>query len=458
MKTNDDATPVQMLEACIDSATTKQLATFIGELPASELAHAVSRLNDENQTALLTKLTPTDAAALIDDLPEVEVVDMLGKLEAGEAAAIVHELASDEQADVINDLPTACAEAIIAELPEDSARRVAALSEYSNDVAGGIMITEYLSYGEESTVADVIDDLRANAEIYQDYEVQYAYVTSQSGQLRGVLRLRDLLLATPQKRIRDQMILRPMNVNVTATLDQLDEFFESHGYFAVPVTDAAQKLVGVVRCVAVEEALGAQSERDFRRSQGIIEEELRTMPLFVRSRRRLAWLSVNVVLNLCAASVIAMYQETLTQVIALAVFLPIISDMSGCSGNQAVAVSMRELTLGVLKPTELLRVWFKEVSVGIVNGLALGILIGVIAFAWKGTPYLGLVVGIAMTLNTMLAVTLGGSIPLLLKQLGVDPALAAGPILTTITDVCGFFLVLSLASAFLPLLLATAGN
>ena len=133
-------------------------------------------------------------------------------------------------------------------------------------------------------------------------------------------------------------------------------------------TDQQHRLVGVVRRSDVEEAFGERSESDFRRSQGIVREELRTMPLLTRSRRRLAWLSINVLLNIVAASVIAFYQETLAQVIALAVFIPIISDMSGCSGNQAVAVSMRELSLGVLDPREVFRVWLKELAVGLING------------------------------------------------------------------------------------------
>lgn len=174
------------------------------------------------------------------------------------------------------------------------------------------------------------------------------------------------------------------------------------------------------------------------------------MPFTVRSRRRLAWLSINIVLNIVAASVIALYQETLSEIIALAVFLPIISDMSGCSGNQAIAVSMRELSLGLVHPSELFRVWFQEVIVGLINGLVLGGLIAGVAILWVGKPMLGAVVGGAMAINTILAVSLGGVLPLLLRRFGLDPALASGPILTTLTDVCGFLLALSFATAALP--------
>ena len=178
------------------------------------------------------------------------------------------------------------------------------------------------------------------------------------------------------------------------------------------------------------------------------------MPLWHRASRRLSWLSVNIVLNIIAASVIAFYQETLASVIALAVFLPIISDMSGCSGNQAVAVSMRELSLGLVRPTELIRVWLKELSAGVINGGVLGLLVAIVAVLWKGNPYLGVVVGVSLFANTVIAVSIGGTVPLILKRFGFDPAVASGPLLTTVTDMCGFFLVLGLATLMLPLLLA----
>jgi len=156
------------------------------------------------------------------------------------------------------------------------------------------------------------------------------------------------------------------------------------------------------------------------------------------------------VLNIIAASVIALYEDTLSAVIALAVFLPIVSDMSGCSGNQAVAVSIRELSLGIVKPFEVLRVWLQEVKVGVINGLVLGVLLGLAAQLWKGNPWLGLVVGGALAVNTMVAVSLGGVVPLVLKRLHFDPAASSGPILTTVTDMFGFFLVLSFATLLLP--------
>jgi magnesium transporter len=247
------------------------------------------------------------------------------------------------------------------------------------------------------------------------------------------------------------MISSPLSVSDQASLRQLREFFEEHHLFGVPVVDDKHRLLGVVLPGAVEEAVSKRKTRNFLKLSGIIGgEEFRTMPLLSRSGRRLSWLSLNIVLNIIAASVIALYQDTLAAAITLAVFLPMVSDMSGCSGNQAVAVSMRELSLGLVRPAELLWVLVKEAKVGVINGVVLGALLGAVAYFWKANPWLGLVVGGALAANTLVSVTLGGMLPLALKRLKMDPALVSSPLLTTVTDMCGFFFVLSFAAALLP--------
>jgi magnesium transporter len=250
--------------------------------------------------------------------------------------------------------------------------------------------------------------------------------------------------------VAEIMIANPVSVKVGDDFDKLRGIFEERDYIGLPVVEDSGILVGVVTRQAVREATSDHQTEDYLHASGILGgEELRSMPMLARCRRRLAWLGPNILLNLVAASVIARYESTLEAVIALAVFLPIVSDMSGCSGNQAVAVSIRELTLGLIKPHEYLRIVWKEGILGLVNGIVLGTILGAIAAMWKANIWLGLVIGGSLALNTVLSALLGGCVPLLLKRLKVDPALASGPILTTCTDMCGFFLVLNLASAML---------
>jgi magnesium transporter len=299
-------------------------------------------------------------------------------------------------------------------------------------------------------VGDVLSDLRARAKEYGHYQVQYAYVTSEQGALIGVVRLRDLLFHSDHQTLGAIALPEPVAARVDAGVDELRGFFERCHFLAAPVVDAEGRLLGVVTRADVEEAAVDRAEQKFLRFSGIVlGEEFRTMPLAARVGGRLAWLAMTLLLSFVAASVVGLFQDTLSELIALAVFLPVISGMSGNAGNQAIAVSMRELALGLVQPQETGWVLLKEAGVGAINGIALGLALSLAAFLWKGDPRLGLLVGSAQALSVLAAACLGGVIPLLLKRFGFDPALASAPILTTITDATGFFLTLGMATWWL---------
>ena len=443
--------PWEPLAEHVNADDPTKAASLLEELDAEEQRRAVSRLSGGEQAHLVEILEPEVAAELLEHLPDAQATDLLEEIAPETAADIVESLPDDIGAELLRDMGEAQTEALLAELDDlDEAEHLRERSSFARDTAGGLMTETYAAFPDSATVGDVLQDLSENAERYGDMDVQYVYVVNGSGQLRGVLRLRDLVLTPRRQPAPSIMISDPVSVSVNDDFETLARRFEEKSYIGLPVIDESGLLRGVVTGQALREATAEHQTEDYLRSSGIVGgEELRSMPMFVRSRRRLAWLAPNIVLNLIAASVIAMHEDTLQAVIALAVFLPIISDMSGCSGNQAVAVSIRELTLGLIRPTEYLRIVWKEGVLGVLNGLVLGTLLGAIAGIWKANVWLGLVVGGALTLNTMLSVLLGGMVPLVLKRFKVDPALASGPILTTCTDMCGFFLVLNLASMVL---------
>lgn len=446
----DKANPSETLVELIQTDDAKQIETFLAGLTAGDEARALAQLEKGQQARLLELLGTEKSAELLVKITGRGVVSVVEQMPLQQAAAIFDEIPSRQQVDILRRLKDKDAAEIISEFSKPRAEKLRELIAYPEDTAGGLMIPEYLAFSKGMLVRDVLDDLREHGEVYSDYAIQYAYVVSEDGALLGVLPLRDLLLAPKNKPIVDIMIMDPQNVRVDTSLRDLKDFFKQYSYLGVPVVDPKNRLLGVVLGTAVKDAVNRRSNQIFLQFSGIVGgEEFRTMPLFKRSSRRLSWLSINIVLNIVAASVIALYQDTLEKAIVLAVFLPIISDMSGCSGNQAVAVSIRELSLGLVRPKELLRVLTKESSIGIINGVALGLLLGGVAFFWKGNPYLGLVVGVSLAANTLVAVSFGGLVPLILRRFGADPALASGPLLTTITDMCGFFFVLSFATVLL---------
>lgn len=445
-----DHAPWVSLGELADRGDAEQLREETTVLGSRECARALRRLDEERQTKILTTLDPESAADLMEDMHESQAAGLIGKLQPKAAAAILNEMESADTADLLSMLDDDFVEELLREMEPEAAQDARLLAQFGDDVAGGLMITEFLAYPDTYTVRQVIDDMRVNSERYRNYSIQYTYITAPDGRLVGVLPLRSLLLTPGDIPVQEIMIRNPLSVEADDSLDELTKLFDDYDFLGVPVVDDHGGLLGVVRRTDIVEALGEKAQSDLMKAQGIIGgEELRSMPLWQRCRGRLSWLSANIFLNIFSASAIAMFEGTLQKVIALAVFLPIISDMSGCSGNQAVAVSMREMTLGLIKPRDLLHVWMKEIAVGLINGIALGLLIAVVGLVWKGSAVLGLVVGTALALNTLLAVLLGSALPLIMKALRADPALASGPILTTCTDMFGFFFVLGFASLML---------
>ena len=436
----------------IDEASTEELHALVDLAPADEITHAVTTLAEDERDRLFEVMDAERGASVLELLPESQAVESLEHLEPEAAAGLLHELDSEDQADLVALLDDP--ELILALLPPDEADDIRELASYDPGTAAGMMSTEFLAFPLGSTVGDVVKELQDHADEHSDADVQYVYVTDEEGRLRGVLPLRNLVVSKRARKTADVMIADPLAVPADARLDRLVAFFDDHHFLGVPVvaTEADPvpgKLLGVLQASEVDEAEAELRGGEFRRSQGIVGgEELRSMPLIVRSRRRFSWLTLNIGLNVVAASVIARNLDVIEAIAPLAVVMPIISDMSGCSGNQAVAVSMRELSLNVARPSDWLRVWRKEAAVGLVNGLGLGLLLGLAGGLWQG-PWFGLVVGAALAANTLVAVSIGGVVPLLLKGLKLDPAVGAGPILTTVTDMCGFFLVLTMAATLL---------
>ncbi len=428
------------------------LIAFFEHLSASESLREVTQLSPKERDHLITILPSEIAAELVEEAPNEIAVDLVERLEADKAAEIMDTLGSDLQADVIGEMDQEEAEAILAEMTSEHAQDVRRLAAYDDDTAGGLMIAEVFTFRQSDSISQVLLQLASEEEEDERLRGQHPYVIDEDNKPIGVVSLRSLITSRRSASLSSIMV-PAVTVLVSTPLDDLVDLFDKHSFLGLPVIETDGSLAGVVSRSAVEEALHERSEMQSLKRQGIVGDELRSMPLLLRSRRRLSWLSANIVLNIIAASVISAYEETLAAVIAIAIFLPMVSDMSGCSGNQAVGVSMRELTLGLVTPRDVFRVWLKEASIGIVNGIVLGLLIGMVAWIWKGNAYLGLVIGLALAINTVIAVSIGGIVPILLKRFGQDPAVASGPLLTTVTDMAGFFLVLSLAAFFMPQLL-----
>lgn len=440
----------EQLQTLIQLGNVQQIEAWLQDLSASDKTRILDRLDEDLATRLLQLISAESAAELVEDLPEEQAAGLIDDLAPGDAAAILDELDSDDQADVLSHLKVGEAEKILSRMDPEEAHDARQLLQFDENCAGGMMVTEYFGFCESMTVHQVRQELSDNHEKYAHYQVMYLYTIDEQKRLTGVIRVREVLLARPHTKLSELAVREPISLPAQASLDDLARAFDTHEYSAIPVVDSQGLLLGAVKRRSVLEAVDELADRRLLSFSGILGgEEVRSMPLASRTGRRLPWLCINIALNILSASIIALFQETLNEVIVLAVFLPIISDMSGCSGNQAVAVSIRELAHGLLMPREVVRVVVKEAQIGLCNGLLLGIMIGSFAAVWKQDPVLGLVIGGAFSVNCLFAVCLGGCIPMILQQVKVDPALASSPLLTTLTDMVGFLLVLGSASLYL---------
>ncbi|MGB5603367.1 MAG: magnesium transporter [Gammaproteobacteria bacterium] len=446
-----DTLEAELQEALV-TANEQRATEIVESISSQEALRQVSLMGADKRDQLITILAPEAAAELIEEAPAEMAAAMMKNLDHSVAAKIMEELHTDTQADLVQEMKAEKAEAILSAMDVESAEDVRKLTEYDPETAGGLMEVEVFSFFSDQTAGTVLQRLIEGDEEFERYRGQHPYIIDQSGKLIGVVSLRDLLRSRRSVTL-SEIMKTPVSVLPETSQDELVTLFADHPFLGVPVVDDQGMLLGVVSREGVSEAELERAEHESLSRQRV-SDELRSMPTVLRSRRRLAWLSSNIVLNIIAASVISAYEETLAAVIAIAVFLPMVSDMSGCSGNQAVGVSMRELALGLTRPIDLFHVLRKELSVGIINGIVLGILIGIVAWVWKDNAFLGIVIGLALAINTLIAVSIGGTVPLILKHFGIDPAVASGPLLTTVTDMAGFFLVLSLASLFMPQLIS----
>lgn len=440
------------LEQLIHAQDKIRAHEIIARLHPVEAAQVVSNLSQEDQDALFDLLSAVEAADVLDQMQTPDQVAILSAMTAEEAAHIVEEMAPDEAADVLSHISPLRTFEILSRMRHEQAEEAQKLLAYPEDSAGALMSTEFMAFPETLTIAETIERLRRSLVAQNTERFNYLYVTDGKGRLVGVLVVRDLIIKHPQLLISQIMHAKVVSVLVTTPRREVGRIFRQYNLHALPVIDNNQKIIGIITADDAAELIHELATEDVLKLEGISTEQTRSMPWWKISRLRLSWLSVNIFLNMVAASVIAYYQDTLRAAIAVAVFLPIISDMSGCSGMQSVAVSVRDLALDRTKSRDFVEVFLKEFTVGIVNGAVLGLQIGLVAWLWKGEIILGAVVAFALWINTILAVVIGGLLPLGLKRFRLDPAIASGPVLTTITDMAGFATVLSLATRFLPFL------
>jgi magnesium transporter len=412
----------------------------------ADVADQLERLSAEEAHQELLELPKREGAAVLAELEKETWPSVLEKLQPTQIANLLRELPHNDAADVISFLSPESRTEVLSQLPIADREQVTNMLSYPPQSAGGIMSDRFIALREEMTIEAAQAMLRARGEIVGQDQIAYLYVVNSRGILSGIISIHDLVFRQPKTRIGD--ILKPDVKHVWVDDDQekIGQLFDHYHFMALPVLERDGRLVGIVQANQALEVLRQEATEDMQLMVGLSGEERTRTPIRQSIKRRLPWLCINLATAFLAAAVVGLFEETIAAWTALAIFLPIVAGQGGNAGAQTLTIIIRDMALGEISPGEGRTALFKECWLGLVHGIVIGLIVGIAGYIWKGSFLLGGVVAIAMVLNMVAAGLAGVLVPFTLRALKIDPALASTIILTTVTDVAGFFFFLGLAA------------
>ncbi len=421
------------------------------EMHPSDVAEQLEDRELDEIRNVLREFSDEHVAEILTELPQEIQTDLMENMRLDRVTEIIPEMYTDDAADALGQVSPARLQSIMDQLPDEDVEEITTLLEYPEDTAGGIMRKEVHTVLTSMTLSEAREAVRQGEEEDQDNAL-YVYAVDENGRLQGVLRLRDLLFRDLRLKVSSVMITDVRSISVNADQEEIANIFQKYNYLALPVVDDFGKLVGLVTSDDVIDVIQEEATEDMQRMVGLSGEEMVTTPWSRSARNRIPWLLVNLGTAFLAAWVVSMFEDTLVKYAMLAAFLPIVGGMGGNAGAQTLTIVVRSLALGEIEDNEWRRVLLKEITIGVVSGLVIGATVGLISWLWMGSWVLGAVVCLAMQLNLLAAALAGVLVPIGLRAVKVDPALASSIMVTTVTDVMGFFLFLSLASLALNFL------
>ncbi len=421
------------------------------ELNPTDAAHSLESLSEEEAVVILksvspelssrafNSLEPHFASNLLSNLPDEIAVQIFGKMTVPRAAELVLCIQRQEER-----------EKLLEQIGPAQADQIRKLITYPEDTAGRIMTPNVVAFNEKMQVGEAIRKLRSMAQ--KGTALNYFYVTDSNNSLKGVLNMRELLLADEGALLDSVMIPKVFCVEASMDREKVIQALGGRSFISVPVVDKNNHLLGTIRTDELIASAQEEATEDIQKMFGAGGDERVFSPIMFSMKKRLLWLNINLATAFLAASVIALFQGVIAKLTALAIFMPIIASQGGNAGAQSLAVVIRGLVLREVEPRVARKVIIKEALLGLINGVAMGVVAGVVAWFWNGNMFLGVVIAVGMVINMVSAGIAGAGIPILMKALGQDPAQSSNIILTTVTDVVGYFAFLGLAVLFYPLL------
>ncbi len=438
---------LEALAAALESGTLKQARGIISALHPAEIAHLLESLPPSQRRIVWEMVDHDDHGEVLLHVGDEVRAGLIEAMDHEALLSATEGLDVDDLADLLQDLPDAVTRQALAGMDQQYRQRLEAVLSYGEDTAGGLMNTDTVTVRANVTLDVVLRYLRMKGNI--PVLIDSLIVVNRYDRYLGILPLSAVVTRDPNLTVAEVMEYGVEGIPAHTPASQVAKLFEDRDLVSAPVVDEHGRLLGRITIDDVVDVIREQAEHSVMSMAGLPEEEDIFAPVIPSVRRRAVWLGVNLVAAFLAASVVGQFQATIEKVVALAVLMPIVASMGGIAGNQILALVVRGLALGQLSRRNARFLMSKELAVGALNGMIFAVLVGTVAVAWFRDLRIGGLIATAMIINLLCAASAGVGIPLALRKLGIDPALAATVVVTTVTDVMGFFAFLGLATLVL---------
>ena len=440
----------ETMKVLLAESRDERLADVLEEAHPADVSRVIRELPTDERVRVFRLLTRERAGAVLSELDDPVLRELVGSLEETEVSRILDRMPSDHVVEVVEELPREQAEEILELMEEDKSEEVQELLEYREGTAGRLMSREFVAVHEHATVAQAIEHIRKAT---SGDDAFYVWVVDGHEHLVGLVPLHRLLAADPNTSISAIRSDDVESVSVDTDQEEVARLVQHYNVIEVPVVDASRRLLGTIGVEDVIDVIREEATEDIQRLAGVGGDETVLDPPRAVFGKRMMWRLVNLGTAVLAASVIGLFESSIQALATLAVFMPIVASMGGIGTTQTATVVVRGIALGDMTSSVLRRVLGKELWLGLTTGAANGLIIAAIAYVWKGQVLLSLILGVALVFNMLVAAVVGTLIPMALKTFRIDPAIASSVIITTFTDVCGFFSFLGLATLLIRFLL-----
>lgn len=440
------AVKIRLLKRLLQGGTDQQVINAIEKIHSADISLIFSELNENEMRRLVDCLFQVKKAGkVLSEIPEYFLPEILENVEIEKLGEILSRLGSDDAVYLLGKIPEERWPTILEKVALEKRVMIEKLLLYPAGSAGSVMSSDYFSVSLDCTVEDAIQKLRE----YADKEsILYVYVLDEK-RLVGVLPIRSLVLFSPKKPVRELMTTNIVTIQANVDQEKAAQLVGQYNLLAIPVVNENQEMLGVITVDDVIEIFQEEATEDIYHIAGLSEEDRAFTPVATKVRRRLPWMLINLCTAFLASFVVSRFEGTISRLALLAAYMPIVAGMGGNGGTQSLVVITRSIALGELKFSKAYRAVFKEIGNGLIVGIVSGAATGMIMYLVNDSVYLGLIIFLAMVANLVMAGLAGSLVPLVLKSLRLDPAVGSGVIVTTVTDVTGFFVFLGLAELFL---------